>query len=198
MNEHQIRETIISLFNRLCELALRRLGLWGSSRPRYVDVHLVWELEVWWELEVPRVLNLTRLGDRAAATMRTGLNQLAETLAAAGGDPATTRGAVLGFRDRWAGWARRVAVTESTRIASETALSTRAALEPGARKQWVTEHDDRVRESHRTLNGDVRLVIEPFWTTEGPIRYPGDPLGPPMEVVGCRCWIRIVGTGETK
>lgn len=198
MNENQIRELIISLINRLCELALRALSLWpGQPTPGYVDVYVTWELEVWWELEVPRVLKLTRLGEHAAEQLRSGLGQLAETVAAAGGDPEATRRAVMEFRDQWTGWARRVAITESTRIGSEAALDSAAAARPGAQKQWVTEHDARVRPSHRALDGDTRLVVEPFQTVEGPIWYPGDPLGPLEEVIGCRCRLRIVQRGET-
>lgn len=49
--------------------------------------------------------------------------------------------------------------------------------------KYVTAHDERVRESHRALDGVIRAVDDPFWNTHAP------PLG-----WGCRC--KLIQTDE--
>lgn len=54
---------------------------------------------------------------------------------------------------------------------------------------WRTAHDDRVRETHRAMDGQVRKAGVPFTTGSGAhLRYPGDPNGPAEETINCRCW----------
>ena len=55
------------------------------------------------------------------------------------------------------------------------------------RKQWMTVGDDRVRDAHDEIDGDVRDLDEPFETSEGDIMYPGDPSAAPELVYNCRC-----------
>jgi SPP1 gp7 family putative phage head morphogenesis protein len=52
------------------------------------------------------------------------------------------------------------------------------------RIEWVTAHDDRVRDSHAAIDGDVIDMGERF---DNGLRYPQDPEGPPEEVINCRC-----------
>lgn len=54
-------------------------------------------------------------------------------------------------------------------------------------KQWMTAGDDRVREAHEDIDGEVRDLDEPFETSAGDIMYPGDPDAPPELVYNCRC-----------
>jgi hypothetical protein len=162
-----------------------------------VDVFVVWRLEVRWTVEVTMFgEEFPQVSSIAQGRLEVALGELAESLTqvvAAGGDIGQIRGELERFRSRWEGWARRVAATESTRIASEAILAGPAARRPGARKQWVTSHDERVRDSHREVDGET-VDVGGAWTVGGwPMRYPGDPEGPPEEVVGCRCGIRIVG-----
>lgn len=55
---------------------------------------------------------------------------------------------------------------------------------------WHTAHDNRVRDTHQTMDGQRRKYGFAFITGSGAqLRYPGDPFGPPSEVINCRCWM---------
>lgn len=60
------------------------------------------------------------------------------------------------------------------------------------RKRWVTRHDDKVRETHREVDGDTVPLPEPFYVGGYPLMYPGERGAPPSIVINCRCV--IVGT----
>jgi HK97 family phage portal protein len=60
----------------------------------------------------------------------------------------------------------------------------------GASVQWLTSRDGKVRDTHQLLEGDVKPHGEPFITAGGAkLQYPGDPSGPPEEIIQCRCTI---------
>lgn len=60
-------------------------------------------------------------------------------------------------------------------------------------KMWVTQHDDRVRDSHDPMNGQIRQFDEPFLTAAGNyLMYPGDTSAPIGEWINCRCNLRRV------
>lgn len=50
--------------------------------------------------------------------------------------------------------------------------------------QWITAHDDAVRESHRELDGQTRKLGVEF---KANLRYPHDPSGSAAETIQCRC-----------
>lgn len=52
------------------------------------------------------------------------------------------------------------------------------------KQQWLATLDDRTRESHRELDGEIVEVGEKF---SNGCRYPGDPSGEPEEIYNCRC-----------
>lgn len=54
-------------------------------------------------------------------------------------------------------------------------------------REWDSSGDSRVRDTHRYLDGQKRKFGEPWRTSNGAIRYPGDPLAPASERVQCRC-----------
>lgn len=57
-------------------------------------------------------------------------------------------------------------------------------------KVWHSAADDRVRHTHRFLNGDTAPLDGYFRSISGAmIRYPGDPNAPASEIIGCRCWL---------
>lgn len=62
-------------------------------------------------------------------------------------------------------------------------------------RTWVSAKDERVRGSHRRLNGLVRGFDDTFPGDEGPIRFPGDPDAPAAETVQCRCALTTVIAG---
>lgn len=55
-------------------------------------------------------------------------------------------------------------------------------------KVWRTRRDSRVRTSHGDLEGDFRLMNEPFVTIRNAkLQFPGDPRAPLSETINCRC-----------
>ena len=55
-------------------------------------------------------------------------------------------------------------------------------------KRWRSASDDRVRHSHRALNGDEVGFYGAFQSPSGAsLRFPGDPDAPIRETSGCRC-----------
>lgn len=62
------------------------------------------------------------------------------------------------------------------------------------RHQWATAGDELVRNSHAAQDGDIVDVGEPF---ANGLLFPGDPAGPPEEVINCRCCpVPIIGEGD--
>ena len=54
---------------------------------------------------------------------------------------------------------------------------------------WRTSRDKRVRDSHAVMEGQEIGYGERFETGDGNLlRFPGDPEGPPEEIINCRCW----------
>ena len=68
--------------------------------------------------------------------------------------------------------------------------SMRQAIDSGAvsrqdvRKVWVATKDKRTRDTHAALDGESMGIDQPF---SNGLQYPGDPNGPPEEVINCRC-----------
>jgi len=63
---------------------------------------------------------------------------------------------------------------------------------PGLRKWWLTAGDERVRPSHADagveFGPDNPIPIEePFIVGGAALEFPGDPGGPPEQVINCRC-----------
>lgn len=53
------------------------------------------------------------------------------------------------------------------------------------KQEWLTAKDGRVRESHVAEDGNIVRIGERFPETH--LHHPNDPMGPPEEVIGCRC-----------
>ena len=70
----------------------------------------------------------------------------------------------------------------------------RKAAEMGidVEKRWDAIHDNRTRDSHRGIDGEI---VEYDDTFSNGLMYPGDMSGPPEEVYNCRCamWSNIKG-----
>ena len=101
--------------------------------------------------------------------------------------------------ERWPNRARVIAVTETTRAygAGTVAAGLEQSRLTGRRllKRWDTEHDQRVRVSHRQADGQVVPLSQPFQVGGFYLLFPGDPMGPPEEVINCRCDVVIVEGG---
>lgn len=54
-------------------------------------------------------------------------------------------------------------------------------------KQWVATFDDRTRDTHRGLDGQIRPIDEPYEIDGYEIMFPKDPDASPEMVYNCRC-----------
>ncbi len=55
-------------------------------------------------------------------------------------------------------------------------------------REWRTAQDERVRDTHNGMIGQKRAMNEPFQSDAGVLlRFPGDPMAPPEEIIQCRC-----------
>lgn len=97
--------------------------------------------------------------------------------------------AVRGTYAQRAAWAATTARTLTAGMTNRTALL--AARAAGVTTmQWLSSHDERVRETHRVADGQVRHVEDAFIVGGHRLEYPGDPSGLPEtgeEVYNCRC-----------
>lgn len=95
--------------------------------------------------------------------------------------------------------AERIARTEATRAWNAGALGAARALTGPDRplvKQWLTRRDPRVRDTHSSVDGQIRLLDEPFDVGGVPMNAPGDPAAPPELVVNCRCILALAWAGD--
>jgi len=118
-----------------------------------------------------------RLTDIVARGSAEGLNEreVAESIDnEIGGDFGYNRGKVI-------------ARTES-HAASQAALITGvASLGVDFLKEWVSVKDKRTRDDHRDVDPKPIPMDEPFMVGGEPLQFPGDPDGPPEQVINCRC-----------
>ncbi|MDH6189135.1 hypothetical protein M2168_002167 [Streptomyces sp. CZ24] len=101
----------------------------------------------------------------------------------------TREGAHLG-----PGRERRIAQTEASRAWNTSTLAAAQAASGPDRpvvKQWITRHDARVRTAHDQVDGQIRLLSEPFTVAGVQMQAPGDPTAPPSLVIHCRCRLGV-------
>lgn len=68
--------------------------------------------------------------------------------------------------------------------AMRQAIDSGAVSRQDVRKVWVATKDKRTRDTHAALDGESMGIDQPF---SNGLQYPGDPAGPPEEVISCRC-----------
>lgn len=91
--------------------------------------------------------------------------------------------------------ARTIARTEVVSASNAGSFRQVMDLDPSVRpvgKTWLATEDDRTRLTHRAANGQNQLLASTFEVGGANLMYPGDPTGPPDEVINCRCtnlWI---------
>lgn len=90
--------------------------------------------------------------------------------------------------------ARTIARTESHGARNVAAMATLQRFEsayavpPGVmRKQWQATEDERTRHTHNEADGQTVTFSDPFTVGGFSLAFPGDPAGPPQEVINCRC-----------
>lgn len=93
--------------------------------------------------------------------------------------------------ERWPERARTIAVTEANRANNAGAFAAGLQSESiegiGLRKRWLATDDRRTRPDHRHADGQLVSLRQPFMVGGWPLMYPGDPTGPPEQVIWCRC-----------
>lgn len=97
--------------------------------------------------------------------------------------------------------ARRIARTETHTAAMVGQFEAARNSPLQWRKTWLATEDSRTRESHREANGQERDLEEPFSVGDAELMFPGDPEGPPGEVINCfPAGTRVSGaiTGATR
>jgi hypothetical protein len=81
------------------------------------------------------------------------------------------------------------ALHEAQQQAMEQAVESGAISSDTVTGIWHNAGDNRVRDSHDTMGGQVVALGEMFTTGAGNvIEYPHDPNAPLDETAGCRCW----------
>jgi hypothetical protein len=94
--------------------------------------------------------------------------------------------ATIGTRSGW-----RKQLTTNVTTAAYEAIKHEVYAQGGNKvsKTWNTEDDERVRESHRWLDGVTTKATALFHMHDTMMRFPCDPHGPVEEVANCRCWL---------
>jgi uncharacterized protein with gpF-like domain len=93
---------------------------------------------------------------------------------------------MIGKRGNWSRTLATNVIGAATQGAQEAVYSRTGGLYAPT---WRTHQDERVRTSHRALDGK-RPGNDGIWhALGGPLRFPNDPMGAPSEVINCRCWL---------
>ena len=103
---------------------------------------------------------------------------------------------------RWPNRATVIARTEAIgALNAGRAEAFRAAAEEDPdqplERIWLATDDSRTRDSHRAADGQRVALGQPFIVGGFELAFPGDPNGPPQEVIQCRCTMLLVEPGET-
>lgn len=125
---------------------------------------------------------MTRIGDTAWLAARTELHagfQAGESI-----DQLARR--IRGVVASTSAQARTVARTEVIGASNAGAFAEAQArgLET---KTWLNTHDGRTRPTHVRAGEQTVALDDRFEVGDALLRFPGDPLGPPGEVINCRC-----------
>lgn len=79
--------------------------------------------------------------------------------------------------------------------ATVTRVNNAFGVSGAIRRRWQAANDSRTRDTHRRADGQVVDLSEPFQVGRASLEFPGDPSGPPEEIINCRCTtITIIDT----
>ena len=138
-----------------------------------------------------RLNNPALIGKRTRRVIKKLQNRLAEGIISGESIPKIARGIrdITGhsFED-----AVRIARTETTRAQNGgrmAAFGQAANMGIAFKKQWISTLDSRTRDTHAALFMETAEQDKPF---SNGLMHPGDPKGPPAEVINCRCTVVAV------
>lgn len=101
---------------------------------------------------------------------------------------------------RWANRATVIARTETIGALNAGRLDAmRAEAEEFGEaldKIWLATEDSRTRPTHHAADGQRVPLDTPFIVGTFSLQFPGDPSGPPQEVIQCRCTMLSAAPGE--
>lgn len=89
--------------------------------------------------------------------------------------------------ENWTARARTVAVTEVNRAFHFGSLALAMQAPGTVVKKWIAKEDRATRPTHAAADNQTRPVMQPFLVGVSALMAPGDPSGPPHEVINCRC-----------
>lgn len=105
--------------------------------------------------------------------------------------------------ETWRNRAMVIARTEAISAYNAGTFSgflSQAQSAPGSwEKMWLATRDERTRPTHAHstgADGQRVALLEPFKVGQAHLMYPGDPSGPPQEVIQCRCSLILLREGE--
>lgn len=103
--------------------------------------------------------------------------------------------------ERWPNRATVVARTESIgalNAGRSEAFKAMAEEDPDLELErvWLATDDHRTRSTHVEADGQRVPLGSPFIVGGFELAFPGDPSGPPQEVIQCRCTMLLVERGE--
>lgn len=94
--------------------------------------------------------------------------------------------------------AERIARTEVIGARNAASYSTALRAGVGMDKEWLSTPDERTRVTHQLAGGQVAPMEAKFTVGNAQLKFPGDPDGPPEEIINCRCAIAyVVSDSET-
>lgn len=64
------------------------------------------------------------------------------------------------------------------------------------KKRWIASRDEKVRHTHEVADAQEVGIDEPFVVGESLLDHPGDPSGPPEEIINCRCAMSAARVGS--
>lgn len=103
--------------------------------------------------------------------------------------------------ENWPGRATTVARTETLgalNSARDEAFE-EIAIDLGGEfeRMWLATIDDRTRPTHRAADRQRRPMGQPFDVGGFSLSRPGDPFGPPQEIINCRCTELLLRRNES-
>lgn len=104
--------------------------------------------------------------------------------------------------ERWPNRATVIARTETIgalNAGRSDAFVAVAEEDPDTRYEriWLSTDDARTRPTHDLADGQRVPLASPFIVGGFALMFPGDPTGPPQEVIQCRCTALLVEEGES-
>lgn len=86
----------------------------------------------------------------------------------------------------------RTAMTSAQNAGRMEAMHHAQEMGIKVQKKWLATLDNRTRDAHAMLDGQVQDVDKPFQSELGPIMFPGDPSADPGNVYNCRCALQWI------